>query len=116
MSKGEKLKVEEVQIKLHNNPFFHGVCNTIKRIIEGNIIVFQRVLIRYDITSWPVANSGIYFDLIKLTFKQSGIRFYFLAKATRYMITMTYFTINGTTRLPNPPVDLVAADHVKKFA
>ena len=60
--------------------------------------------------SWSVA---IYFDLMKLTFKQSGILFYFLAKTTRYMINMKYFTINGTTEdCQNPAVDLVTADHV----
>ena len=65
---------------------------------------------RYVITIWPVANRvGIYFDLMKLTFIQSGLRFYFLAKATRYMIKMAYFT---KRRLPTPPADLVTADHV----
>ena len=58
---------------------------------------FNELLKFIHITSWPVANSvGIYFYLMKLTFKQSGIRFYFLAKATRYMIKMKYFTVNGT--------------------
>ena len=34
---------------------------------------------------------------MKLTFKRSGIRLYFLAEAKRYMIKITYFTIDGTT-------------------
>ena len=40
---------------------------------------------------------GICIDLMKLTLKQSGIRFHFLADATRCMIKVTHFTINGTT-------------------